>query len=244
MIWIIGGTSDARKFIESLDNKEDLIITVTTDFGKSLVGDTDVLVGRLNQVDMEKLILEKGIELIIDMSHPYANEVTVNAVNASKNTNTNYYRFNRSPLVSDYGIIAETMDELLGIIKDIEATILFTTGSKDIKIFENVRGNSKHIYRILPLIDSLKIAEDAGVSMKNLICMVGPADLDLNIATINFYGIEYMVMKESGENSGFDEKIDACKKTGVIPIILRRTENEGIANFTELEKIIKNYRNK
>lgn len=244
MIWIIGGTSDARKFIESLDNTEDLIITVTTDFGKSLVRDASVLVGRLNQADMENLILDREVDLIIDMSHPYAQEVSINAENAAGNTNVDYYRYNRSSLKSDQGIIAESMDELLGIIKDIEATILFTTGSKDIKVFESVRGNSKHIYRILPLIDSLKIAEDAGVSMKNLICMVGPADLELNVATINFYKISYMVLKESGENSGFDEKIEACRQTGVIPVILKRPENEGIESFLELKRLIEDYRKK
>lgn len=244
MIWIIGGTSESREFIEGLGEYEDIIITVTTEYGKSLINSDNVIVGRLNLKDMIDFIVDNGIGLIIDMSHPFAVEVSSNAVEASNKMNIEYIRFIRSSTESDDAMIANSMDELLSVIEGINGNVLFTTGSKDIPQFEAVKGESRHIYRILPLVRSLEIAENANISADDIICMKGPFSRELNIAMINNFNIEYMVMKESGKNSGFTDKIDACKQMGVIPIVLKRIDEEGIDNFEDLKAVIEEYKTK
>lgn len=244
MIWIIGGTSESREFIGGFKDDEDIIITVTTEYGKSLIENRSVIVGRLNLSDMINFIEENGIGLIIDMSHPFAVEVSSNAIEASNRKNISYVRYIRTTRQSEDAIIEDSMDDLLSRIDEITGNILFTTGSKDIPKFEKVRGDSRHIYRILPLISSLEIAVDSGVSADDVICMKGPFTKELNIEMIKNYNIEYMVMKESGENSGFSDKIKACKQAGVKPIVLKRMEEVGLDSFDALKRVIEEYRTK
>ncbi|WP_425539291.1 precorrin-6A reductase [Microaceticoccus formicicus] len=244
MIWIIGGTSEAREFLSGLKDTDDIIITVTTQYGKSLIQDAKVITGRMNAEEMVGFIEGYGIGLIIDMSHPFALEVSSNAIVASNQTGTRYIRYIRNSAESEDAIIEKSMDDLLSKIDEITGNILFTTGSKDIPKFERVRGESRHTYRILPLVNSLKIAEEAGVSADDVICMKGPFTKEFNIAMIENFGIEYMVMKESGENSGFLDKIEACREMGVKPIVLKRTEEFGIDGFDDLKRVIVEYRKK
>ena len=84
MIWIIGGTKDSRSILdEVLKVREDeIIVSTATEYGGKLLEDVaknekvHVLSERLNVLQIESMILEKKIDLIIDASHPYAQNIS------------------------------------------------------------------------------------------------------------------------------------------------------------------------
>lgn len=91
MDWIIGGTKDSRDFAEKLKtlgaDMKKIIISTVSEYGKKLVENlgTEVHTGAMNETEMEKFVLENKIMRIFDFSHPYAVEVSKNAINLSKN---------------------------------------------------------------------------------------------------------------------------------------------------------------
>ena len=118
--------------------------------------------------------------------------------------------------------------EAVNYLLNTEGNILLTTGSKEISAFSEL---SNRIFpRVLPSIDSINACISYGIPSKNIIELHGPFYTDLNEAIIKEFDCKYLVSKISGRSGGFDEKIEAAKNTGCIPvIILPKTEITGIS---------------
>jgi len=80
VIWIIGGTTEARLAEEALLGKRNFIITVATEAGREFLKSQNSIVGRLSETEMEKFIRTRNVRTILDCSHPFAVEVSKNAV--------------------------------------------------------------------------------------------------------------------------------------------------------------------
>lgn len=236
MIWIIGGTVEANRLAKDLQEDVDLIMTVATEGGLQFATAEDVQAGRLTKDEMHELIREKKIVAIVDMSHPYAKIVSAQAKEVAHEAKIAYERFLRAPNTeSKEAIVVDTLEECIEEIVKREGVFLFTTGSKNIKDFEPHRGNRRFVYRVLPTSESMQLAEEAGVSMRDLIGALGPFDEDFNRLLIRRYHVDYCVTKESGKGAGVDEKFSACEKEGVIPIVLKREREEGWKDLSLLE---------
>lgn len=58
--------------------------------------------------------------------------------------------------------------------------------------------------------------------------MQGPFSEEMNIAMINSTNAKYLVTKESSSSGGFDEKVQACVKTGTQCLVIRKQYEEGL----------------
>lgn len=241
MIWIIGGTSEARMLIERLGDFNNYILTIATEDGKEFFNTDNLLIKRLSKEEMIDFAKEKDIDMIVDLSHPYAKIVSENARYVSDTLGIEYIRYARKRAVhgGDY-IYLKSYEEAYNYIKDLKGTIFFTTGSKNIKDFEKVRGDNRFIYRVLPALESIEICKKYDVHMRDIIAIVGPFSTDFNKAMLSAYSPEYCVMKDSGDVGGTMEKIKACIELDIKPIIIGREDEEGISDLEEIEKIIRN----
>jgi precorrin-6x reductase len=68
--------------------------------------------------------------------------------------------------------------------------------------------------------------------------MQGPFSEELNAAMINSIGAKFVVTKESAASGGFEEKVNACLKTGTECLVLKKPEEEGIT-LKEFKEIIR-----
>ena len=114
-ICVFAGTTEGRELIEFLSGQEQVSITacVATGYGKELLSPAENLTissRRLDEGEMEQLIKESGFDLVIDATHPYADEATKNIVNACSAAQTEYLR-----LLRENGYI--TMDQKEGWIE-------------------------------------------------------------------------------------------------------------------------------
>ncbi|MDO5688636.1 MAG: precorrin-6A reductase [Tissierellia bacterium] len=242
MIWIIGGTEDARRFVSMLDfAKGHYVVSVATEYGKSLLEEGTALAGRMDLEEMKGFISKQGIDLILNLAHPYAVEVSRNAKVAAEEMGCEYHRFLRreTPLKADLQV--EDLSSLLGLLRELEGVILFTTGSKNIPDFEKVKGDSRHIYRILPIAESLKICQRSGVSPRDIIAMQGPFDREMNLAMLKHTGAAYLVFKDSGSQGGTQEKLDACEELSVKSILLKRPVEAGESELEKLRNVVIQY---
>ena len=98
MIWIIGGTSEARELIAKLGGSYKYIATIATEGGKEFLDTKNIFVGRLNKQEMINFAKKHNIDTIVDLSHPYAKIVSDNARYVSKKLERKYLRYVRKKM--------------------------------------------------------------------------------------------------------------------------------------------------
>jgi precorrin-6A/cobalt-precorrin-6A reductase len=238
LIWIIGGTSEASELVNRINRRRKYIISVATYAGYEMLQGENVVVSRLSKEEMIQFIKDNNINLVVDMTHPYAVEVTNSARHASSICNVRYIRFVREKAHTDGAIYIDSLESCIEYIEKISGCVFFTTGIKNIKDFEKVKGKNRFVYRILPTKFSIDECMENNILMKDIVAILGPASEELNIAMFKEFKADYVVMKDSGENGGTLEKISACMKLGIKPIVIGRKEEEGISNLEKLLEMI------
>lgn len=230
MILVLGGTSDSLAICDELnkDCNKSYILSVTTEYGKDLasIHSKNIILGKLTKDDMVAFIKENNIETIIDATHPYAVEVSKNAIECSKITNIDYIRYERKSLIEDITykniFVVDDIDEACEIANEKGNTIFIGTGSKNLNQYIEKIPNKKLIARVLPTSEVLISCEKLGLNGDNIIAMKGPFSQCLNEETYKQYKIDLVITKESGVAGGFLEKVLACEKLNIPVVIIRR----------------------
>ena len=134
MILVLGGTSDSIEICNLLnEHKLPYVVSVTTAYGEELARKcTDkVLLRKLTIEDMVNFIEDNKVEKIIDATHPYAVEVSSNAIKASEISNIKYIRFERKSLIDeidyDNKYLVDTIEEACDIANKIGNNIFIGT---------------------------------------------------------------------------------------------------------------------
>ena len=221
MIWVIGGTKDSREFLEKFaSDDKDIIVTTATEYGGKLLEGLSVKVvcRKLTKDEMESFALENRVTTIVDISHPYAVEVSSNAIEVAEKLSLKYYRFEREEIKINPKKYSEfySIDELLKYCETLEGNILVTLRFKDSANLE------KYYFRKLPKWDMVKRCEEFGILPRNIIAMPGPFIQIMNEAMIEQIDAKYFVTKRAGNTGGEKEKIDACDRKGIEVIFLDR----------------------
>lgn len=236
MIWIIGGTSESRQLLDKIKGYDTFIMTIATEDGLDFFDSERVVVGRLDKREMIDFIRENHIHTIVDLSHPYAKIVSENAKDVSNEMGIKYIRYGRRKIkLQEDEIYLKSYEDCYEYLKGISGTVFFTTGSKNIKDFEKVRGENRFIYRILPASESIHICRKNKIHMRDIIGILGPFSKELNKAMLKEYDSDYCVMKDSGDAGGTMEKITACRELKITPIIIGREEEK---DTTDLDHIL------
>ena len=250
MDWIIGGTKDSRDFIEILKKSDedinDIIITTVSEYGKKLVENAGVQIhtGAMNEEQMKKFVSEKSIKRIFDFSHPYAVEVSKNAMKTAEDMELKYFRFERELLKYENSVNFYETNELVKFLETLEGNILVTLGSNNIEKFRNIKNLENIYFRVLPVTESIKKLEDTGIKAKNIIGLQGPFSKEFNKAVYKNYNIKYVVTKESGSTGGELEKIEAAYETGAVPVVLKRPEIKYLWVSSDIKKLTEKFKEK
>ena len=198
--------------------------------------------GRMNQEQIEKFLRNGKFDVVVDATHPFAREITCNiqaAVKRTGQTGTSvlYFRLKRDGMAErEDGIVYfETNEACVKALEDTEGNILLTTGSRELARY-CVSGKIKNrLYaRVLPSVESLSVCMEQGICGKQIIAMQGPFTAQMNEALIRQYEIAYLVTKESGAPGGYQEKINAAKRTGARVFVIGRPEEEEGYSFSEI----------
>ncbi len=240
MIWIIGGTSEGRKIVESIKDLDNFLVTIATEGGREFFPTENLRVGRMTYDEMVTFGNINGITMIVDLTHPYAKIVSDNGKKVAKELEISYIRYvRRISKKSETAIYLSSYEECYEYLTTIKGTVFLTTGSKNIGDFEKVRGENKYIYRILPAIESLEICKTHNINMRDVVAILGPFSLEFNKIMLKEYNANYCIMKDSGKPGGTSEKIQACEELNIIPIIIGRDEEIGIHDLKSIEEVIR-----
>ena len=231
-VWLIAGTIEGRKIADALAAMQvDVYVSVATAYGASLYPQNPyihVQTKRMTLDDMCSFLKEVQPELVIDSTHPYAVIVTETVQEACKKSGVPYKRMLR-PASQHPGCIAvKDFEEAIEILSGTEGPVFLTTGSKNLKDFTRLPRYAERITcRILPLRDSLDNALALGYKPGQIICMQGPFSKELNVAMFHRSGAKYIVSKDSGKASGFEDKLEAAAEVGAKLILIDRNPETG-----------------
>ncbi len=241
MIWIIGGTTETGQVIEKFRGHVAYIVTVATPAGQEMLGDEHVEVARMDYAAMRDFIHANAIEIAVDLSHPYAHEVTQNARHACQDANIRYIRYIRQPSLPKNTVSVSSLEECLLFLKSVTGCVFFTTGSKNISDFEQVRGKNRFVYRVLPMAESLETCVNNQVALRDIVAMLGPVSEALNVAMFQEFQADYVVMKDSGHTGGTPEKIAACRRLGIPSVVIGRPDDDGITDLNHVISLIRSF---
>lgn len=244
MIWVIGGTKDSRDFLEKIvKSTTDIIVTTATEYGGKLLENLPVktLCKKLTYSMMIDFVKENSIDKIVDLSHPYAMEVSQNAIDISKELQIEYFRFEREEIsfLPQKYIEFDNIESLVEYLEGVEGNILVTLGSNNIPHFSELKNLKNFYFRILPKWDMVKKCEDVGVLPKNIIAMQGPFSKNMNKAMIEQYDIKYLVTKQAGDTGGEREKIEAADEMNIEVVFLTRPKVEYPSCYSDIDKLFK-----
>ena len=227
-IWLIGGTTESIAITNHLKAYESCtIITVATATARSLYPDHfQVKVGCLNTWQMEVFCQQNKIGAIIDASHPYAVEVSQNAIATAQSLNLPYLRYERmsveSSVKSDRITVLDSFETLLKGNYLNNQRVLLTIGCKVLPLFKSWHQRAQLWARILPKPESLQIALASGFTSERLICLRPPINLELETALWRQWQISLVVTKASGKAGGEEIKIQVAEKLDIPLIIISR----------------------
>ncbi|OOM74644.1 cobalt-precorrin-6x reductase [Clostridium puniceum] len=257
MIGFILGTSEGRKILALINEyTNDIAVTTATTYGGDLLKEFNIKVLNtkpLNKENMLNWIKVNRIDVLVDASHPYAQEVTKTALECANNLEIQYVRYEREgSLENVHGeniIRVKNYDEAINVIKEIEGNVLNTTGGNNVSKFLDLNFKYRIIHRILPSPKVLTKTVDAGIRIKDIIAMQGPITYELEKAFIHQYNVKAILTKDSGIEGGVLEKYKASKEANIKLIVIDKPQFIGdliFNNEVELVKYLlsKNYFNK
>jgi len=226
VILVIAGTKDGRDLITLLAKEYPVMASVFSDYGRDLLklDNLSIHTGPLDSEGLTELIANHNITLVVDASHPYAVNVSKNTMQACKNSQISYLRYERPcATMPVYEKLYVVNDYLQAIERSasLGKVIFLTTGSRHLRLFKVAEGLQNHrlIARILPEANVLTECLELGFSPQDIIALQGPFSHELNKALFKDYQAEVIVTKNSGQIGGCDTKITAAMDLG-LPIVL------------------------
>lgn len=246
-VFIFGGTTEGRKLAIACELLGiPAYVSVASEYGSDVLGElkvVKVLEGRMNIDEMSAGFKALDISVVYDATHPFATVVKENIKSACEQNEIEYIRVlrNITDIDSEDYKLVKSVDEAVDYLTTCEGNVFVATGSKEIAKYKKL--DLSRVYaRVLSAVESINACKDIGLEGSHIIAMQGPFSERLNIALMEEYNCKYMVSKQTGNNGGFDEKIEACKQAGVYPIIVALPQNDkGISEEEAIEHIAKRH---
>ena len=235
---IFGGTTEGRKLCELCAERGlPAIYCVATGDGARLVGalpHVDIRVGRLDAAEMTALLEQNEAALVLDATHPYAEDASGNILAACRSAGNPLLRIARESQKEQGCIYWNTTDDLLAWLAREPGNVFVTTGSSHAEAFTRLPDYRRRVWmRVLPSLDSLRFCLDWGYRPDRLICMQGPFSEELNRAMFQHANAGILVTKDSGATGGFLEKVRAARSLGMPTVVLSKPAAEGGISLEE-----------
>lgn len=253
MIGLILGTSEGKRIL-SLLNKytEDIFITTATGYGGELLKNYKYKVLNTKPLDydaLKKALVDNGVTMLVDASHPYAEEITQNAKKACQELSVEYVRYERPSIIEKYKnqeqiIQVESYEELKDKLFDIKGCILNTTGSRNIEKIKNLNLDNRIIHRVLPSAKVMENIISQGIKVEDIIAIKGPVSYELNRAFIKEYDAKAIILKDSGKEGGTEEKLLSAVDLGIYAFVLKRKKLEEENVYSDEKNLVKYIKNK
>lgn len=224
---VVAGTADAAEFVAAQPPETEILATTFSRLGADCLAPRPGLrlhTGALDAAAFQRLLAAEQPDWLVDLSHPFAVEVSQNARAAAAACNVPYLRYERLSVAEEgaWGDVRRLPDfaAAAAACREIDGNILLTIGSKNLHYFTGLPDFHQRFYlrvlaesRILQELEAMQIAPD------HIFAMKGVAGVELNIALARQCKAAAIVSKDSGAAGGLHEKMWAAAELQ-IPLLL------------------------
>lgn len=243
-IWIIGGTGDSAVLTSAISAiTSDYIVTVTTPEARQLYDVAcNVIVGTMNEDSMAQFCHHHRISVIVDASHPFAVNVSQNAIAIARFLNIPYLRYKRAEVNSltyPNCLQLNSFDTLLQGDYLLDRRVLLTVGCQVLPQFQSWQNRATLFARVLPKLNSLQIALDSGFSSDRIIALRPPFTEALEKALWQQWRVSLVVTKASGKSGGEDMKRKVARQLGISLITIARPKIIYPQQTSKISEVIK-----
>jgi precorrin-6x reductase len=261
---VLGGTSTARRVAEHLLALGHAVtVSVTRTWGLATIPPgANVLLGARDRTEWIELLShrkshgeEGGVEGIVDCSHPFATAATEELAAAAAEQELPFVVFERTMCSAEESEEKELFPPrfLLRANSPEEGCALLWGATRPgdclflavgVKLLPRIvpllrKENRRVVARVLPTEESLCEARRAGLEPKEIVALWGAGSVHLNEALLLETGAAGMLSKDSGEEGGLRNKIEACRNLGLPLVLLNRpsTTMEHVPSVSSLEEL-------
>lgn len=245
MILALCGTVEGEQLVELLlKEKYSVLATVTTGYGAKCLGEhpsVEILRGKLTEAEIDKLVKDRKIQAIVDVTHPFAAQISSTAIKIAKANHIPYVRYERQKTKTKTDKLVfevEDFQQAAELAKEISGTVFLTIGSNHLPAFIKEIDINQLVIRVLPLSNIIKACEEYGFSPDNIIAMKGPFTVEINRLMFLKHKASVVVTKDSGTAGGTEEKIEAAHDLGIPIIIVKRPQIDYGQAFDSLRELV------
>lgn len=243
---VVAGTADGAAYIAAQPKETEIVATTFSPLGAACIAPRaglKTVAGALDEAGFARLLAAERPDFLVDLSHPFAVEVSANAKAAAASQNVPYLRYERAAAADPDANIIRAADfaAAVALLADMPGNILLTVGSKTIPQFMALPDFAERVYmRVLAASRVLRELEELGVDPAHVFAMKGVASAELNIALARFCRAAVIVSKESGTAGGLNEKLAAAKELGIPLLLIERPKTDGAAytSFAAIDRVI------
>jgi len=219
-ILILGGTTEARLLAGRLASRADLDVTVSLAGRTTAIIDHGVAmrVGGFGGIKgLSDWLEHEGVDLLVDATHPFADQMSRNAVAASIQTGVRLLALRRPAWTAELG---DRWTEVDGVREAVVALgggrrrVFLALGRQEIDAFARA---PQHFY----LVRSIDRVTDRFLDDAVYIEARGPFRADDERALMASHAIDTVVARNSGGDAGY-AKIAVARELGAEVILIRR----------------------
>ena len=184
---------------------------------------------------MENFLREEEVSHVIDATHPFAEQISRNAVHACRSSQLPLIRLERpswEPESEDNWVLKPNLKSAAEWLMNHPQRVLLTTGHRDLDVFRDAHKSFFLIRTIEPV--SLPVGfPDA----ENLIAR-GPFSKDEEIALMRSWKISLLLCKNSGGEASF-AKLLAARELSIPVLMMTRPELPEVSQTESIDEAVK-----
>jgi precorrin-6A/cobalt-precorrin-6A reductase len=244
MILLLGGTSETAPMAEALAHAGYCVLVSTATEIPVAVGNHARIshrCGPLSESTMAEVVQDNRIRAIVDVTHPYADQVRTIAPRVSKQLGIEYWTYVRPGIEMPEGVQSvSTHKEAAEIASGSGKPVLLTIGSKNLEPYaqEALRAGMILIARVLPEPDSIEACYRAGISEERIVTARGPFSVEDTRQVIRRFSIGVLVTKDSGVAGGLMEKLEAARLESCSVIAVKRPMAYPLQAFSDINSLV------
>lgn len=220
-VLILGGTSEATDLAAKVANMTGIeaIASLAGRTRESLATLGNVRIGGFGGVTgLVEYLQNQKINVLIDATHPFANQISGNAATAAKQVGISRLLINRPAWEKQEGdnwIEVENIRDAAAVVENQAQRVFLTIGRQEISAFS-------HLQKIWFLMRMIDPPDDNIIVPPGLVlCDRGPFSLANEREILTHHQIDTIVSKNSGGNATYP-KIIAARERGIKIIMVKR----------------------
>lgn len=230
MIMVFGGTTEGKQVARFLDKKGmEYIYSTRTETEPFFMKCGEYRFGALDEQLMVSLFRARKVDAVIDAAHPFASLLHETIARVCRQFALTVIRFERNYDLPEGAVqrdnvhYANSFPEAIDLLKALSPQrVLAMTGVQTIKLLRPYWNKYEMKVRILPSGRSVLLANEQGFPLGDLILMKPSGVLEEECRIIIAYGIDCLLVKESGASGFLPVKTGAAIACHIPVVIVKR----------------------